>query len=64
MLACQMSQSEEGMARIEAMCVLLFQFSIYFIIMDTVNCRFYTVIKICIAIEIERTLEEYVGGLH
>ena len=48
MLACQMSQSEEGMARIEAMCVLLFQFSIYFIIMDTVNCRFYTVIKICI----------------
>jgi len=63
MLACQMSQSEEGMARIEAMCVLLFQFSIYFIIMDTVNCRFYTVIKICIAIEIERTLYEYVVGL-
>ena len=63
MLACQMSQSEEGMARIEAMCVLIFQFSIYFIIMDTVNCRFYTVIKICIAIEIERTLYEYVVGL-
>ena len=63
MLACQMSQSEEGMARIEAVCVLLFQFSIYFIIMDTVNCRFYTVIKICIAIEIERTLYEYVVGL-
>ena len=63
MLACQMSQSEEGMARIEAMCVLIFQFAIYFIIMDTVNCRFYTVIKICIAIEIERTLYEYVVGL-
>ena len=63
MLACQMSQSEEGMARIEAMCVLIFQFSIYFIIMDTVNCRLYTVIKICIAIEIERTLYEYVVGL-
>ena len=63
MLACQMSQSEEGMARIEAMCVLIFQFSIFFIIVDTVYCCFYTVIKICIAIEIERTLYEYVVGL-
>ena len=64
MLACQMSQSEEGMARIEAMCVLVLLFVyIFFIIMDTVNCRFYTVIKICIAIEIERTLYEYVVGL-
>ena len=61
---CQMNQSREGMARLEALCILIFQFSIFFIIVDTVYCCFYTVIKICIAIEIERTLYEYVGGLH
>ena len=63
MLACQMSQSEEGMARIEAMCVLIFQFFYIFYNRGYSLMLFYTVIKICIAIEIERTLYEYVVGL-
>ena len=37
MLACQMSQSEEGMARFEAMCVFVFQFSIYFFIITVIT---------------------------
>ena len=52
MLACQMSQSEEGMAR------MFFYNRGYNLLL------FYTVNKICIAIELERTLYEYVGGLH
>ena len=45
MLACQMSQSEEGMARIEAMCVLIFQFFMFFIIVDTAYCCFIQLLK-------------------
>ena len=59
-----MSHSKEEMARIEAMCVLIFRFFYIFYNSGYSLLLFYIFIKICIAIEIERTLDEYVGGLH
>ena len=55
MFACQMSQSEEGMARIEAMCVL--GFSIFYNHGYSL-LLFYTVNSICFVIEIEHTVLE------
>ena len=49
MLACQMSQSEVGMARIEAMCVLIFQF--FYIFYNRFYCCF---IQILIFFAFER----------
>ena len=59
-----MSQSEEGMARIEAISVLVFQFFNIFYNHGYSLLLFYTVINICFVIEIEHTVYEYVGGLH
>ena len=65
MLACQMSQSEEGMVRIETMCVFIFPFFYIFYNHGYSLLLFYSVVKICFfAIEIEHTVYEYVGGLH
>ena len=64
MLACQMSQSEEGMARIEAMRVLIFEFFYIFYNHGYSLLLFYTVINICFAFKIEHTVYEYDGGLH
>ena len=64
MFECQMNQSREGMARLEAMCVLIFQFSIFFYNCGYSLLLFYTVIIIYFVIQIERTLYEYVESLH
>ena len=63
MLACQMSQSEEGVARIEAMCALVLQFFYIFIYNQGYSLLlFHKVINICFAIEIEHTVCEF--GTH
>ena len=58
-----MSRSKEEIARVEAMCALIFKFFYIFYNSGYSFIVVFIFIKICIAIEIERTLYEYVVGL-